>query len=221
MCIEAAITQSCGLPFGDDPVCVEPDVRSFKIRLNDSRRWVNDASRAAGMFDLGIAQLGSRGLVDPRAFRNQMQEQTNRQLIPALFREIFTANTATHKRCRAAADRCENEGTTEASLGARYAASDAAYNAYAATAAYAAAANANAAYAATYAADAATYAANAATYAANANATDANAAAYAAAAAASAVGEKYLILSASICLRVLRELGSPGCAVLDQIKASQ
>src|SRR5882762_3359604 len=64
MCIEAAICAALDLPHGDDPQCVEPAVRAYKIALNDAPYWVSPASRAKGLRDLGIAQIGSRGVVD-------------------------------------------------------------------------------------------------------------------------------------------------------------
>jgi hypothetical protein len=136
MCIEAAICAALDLPHGDDPACVDPVVRQFKIRLND-KAWSSPQARAAGLRDLGIAQLGSKGTIDGRVFATKLAEQLIRVLIPTLFREVFPTNA----KCLAAADRCEREGTQEAAREARssaYAAYAAAYAAYAA--AYAAAA---------------------------------------------------------------------------------
>jgi hypothetical protein len=135
MCIEAAICYALDLPHGDEPDCVTPEVRSYKIWLNDAP-WSSPEARAAGLRDLGIAQIGSKGVVDGRAFTTALAEQTIRVLIPMLFREVFTQDTVAHQRCRDAADRCEREGTRAAA-----AAAAAAY----AAAAYAAAAYANAA----------------------------------------------------------------------------
>jgi hypothetical protein len=189
VCIEAAVCEALGLPHGDDPGCVANSVRSFKIRLNDSR-WSSEKARAAGLRDLGLAQLGSKGVVDDTEFMSRAAEKTIQVLIPKVFKLVFPTNQA----CLIAAARCAEEGTKEAAYAAAYAA----YAAYAA--AYAADA-ANAAYAAAYAADAA----DAAAYAADA-------AAYAADAADAA--DEYLILSAKIGLEVLRELNSPGIALL-------
>jgi type VI protein secretion system component VasK len=206
MCIEAAICYALDLPHGDEPDCVTPEVRSYKIWLNDAP-WSSPEARAAGLRDLGIAQIGSKGVVDGRAFTTALAEQTIRVLIPMLFREVFTQDTVAHQRCRDAADRCEREGTRAAAA--------------AAAAAYAAAAYAAAAYAAAAAAapaDAAAAAYAAAAYAAAAYAAAAAAAAYAAADAArratraSRDPDRYLKLSASLALAVLRDLNSPGCA---------
>jgi hypothetical protein len=229
MCIEAAITQALGLPFGDEPTCVEPAVRQYKIVINDSRRWKSPQSRAEALRDIGIAQIGSRGVVDGKEFARRLTEKTIRVLIPTLFRGIKVL--ADDPACMAAVDECEKDGTKIAVEKARDAARKRAYAAYAADAAadaytaavtaaaaadYAAAAAVTTAAAADYAAaaayaDAATAAA-AADYAA---ATAAAAADYAAAAAAAAdAGEKYLRLSISLALETLRELKSPGCAWL-------
>src|SRR6266850_2480719 len=89
VCIEAAICETLGLPHGDDPGCVSDAVRSFKIALNDSR-WSSDAARAKGLRALGIAQLGSKGVVNDVEFSKRLSEKAIRVLIPKLFRQIFT-----------------------------------------------------------------------------------------------------------------------------------
>lgn len=222
MCIEAVICAALDLPHGDNPAdCVDQPVRAFKITLNDSSNWQSPESRAAGLRDLGIAQLGSKGVVNSKAFSKRLAEKTIRILIPRLFREVFPDNTA----CLAAADLCESEGSATAAS----AAADASYKAYkssscstcsssaahaAAAAAYAAAdaaaeaahAAANPVHSASGAASGA--AAHAAAYAANA----AYAAAQAAQAAnAAAEAESFLRLGASLALETLQELRSPGC----------
>jgi hypothetical protein len=201
VCIEAAICQVMGFDHGDDPGCVAPTVRIFKIRLNDSR-WSSPTARAKGLRDLGLAQLGSLGTIDEGEFVKRLAERTIRVFIPMLFRDLFPDN----KELMAAAERCEKEGTREAAREAqkaaasKYAAADAAYDAAAYdAAAYAAAADAY---------DAAAYAAYAAAAAADA------AAAAAAAYAAAPKGDKYLELSAKLALDILRELQSPGVQLL-------
>lgn len=76
MCVEAAICAVLGLPHGDNPPCVASAVRTYKIRLNDSSRWQSARSRAAGLRDLGIAQLGSAGVVDNQAFAQLLALRT-------------------------------------------------------------------------------------------------------------------------------------------------
>src|SRR5580692_9706788 len=113
VCIEAAICQVMNLPHSDDPGCVAAAVRSYKITLNDSP-WSSPAARAKGLHDLGLAQLGSKGVVDDREFATRMAEKTIRVLIPKLFRSIFPKDQA----CLDAALRCEREGTKTAAWAA-------------------------------------------------------------------------------------------------------
>ena len=175
MCIEAAICAAMDLPHGDEPDCVAKSVRSYKITLNDSS-WSSAAARARGLRNLGIAQIGSRGVVDDQEFAKRLAEQTIRELIPTLFREVFPDR----QECLDAADRCASEGTT--------ASADSADRADRAASA------ASAAWA-----DRAAWAADRADRAAG----------------AAGAADKYLLLSASLALEVLRELNSPGCEWLE------
>ncbi len=189
MCIEEAICLAMGEPFSDRPTCVDSAVREYSMRLNDSK-WSSAEARAAGMRDLAIAQLGSNGVVSAPAFMVRLAELTIRELLPALFRSLPNATPA----MLAAADRGEAEGTATAAIAAAIAAAQ-----------YAAA-----------------YAANSAQYTAAANSAYAAAATDAAAAAAASVarsyvaygGDRFLLLSASLAVRVLRELKSPGAELL-------
>ena len=208
MCIEAAICTVLGLPHGDDPGCVSDAVRAYKICLNDSQ-WSSAAARAAGLRDLGLAQLGSRGVCHDARFSIRLTELTIRELLPSILRSLPTATPQT----LAAAERCEVEGTQSAASAANaaaYAAYAAAYADRAARAAYAAADAA--AYAANAARCAAYAATNASAYAANVAADAANAAN--AGGAGGGVGDRFLLQSAALALRVLRELGSPGIELL-------
>jgi hypothetical protein len=193
MCIEAAICHTLGLPHNDDPQCVAESVRCFKIALNDSN-WSSPQARAKGLRDLGLAQLGSKGIVSDKDFVTILSRKVIQVLIPKLFRQIFT-----NQECLDVANRCETEGTSTAAIAAANAAS-------AASAAY------SAAIAAAY--SAAIAAANAASYASYATAYAAYAAASAAASAASAADEEYLILVAKLALDTLRELTSPGLSLV-------
>ena len=127
VCIEAAICQVLGLPHGDDPQCVAPAVRAFKIALND-KHWSSPQARAKGLRDLGLAQLGSIDTINSAQFAKRLSEQTIRILIPTLFREIFPNNSELLMH----ADRCEREGTCTADFAAAAAAAayanDAAYS---------------------------------------------------------------------------------------------
>src|SRR6266850_1153857 len=71
VCIEAAICETLGLEHGDDPKCVAESVRAYKIKLNDSN-WSSPKARAAGLRDLGLAQLGSKGVVKDSDFASLM-----------------------------------------------------------------------------------------------------------------------------------------------------
>jgi hypothetical protein len=213
VCIEAAICMAMGLPFGDDPTCVDPAVRVFKIALNDAA-WSSPRARAKGLRDLGIAQIGSRDSVDGAEFSRRLAEGTIRILIPHLFISIL----AEYPDCLMAAERCAMEGTAAAALAAAEAAAcaTAAWAWEAARAAGAAAAAAEAVAAeTTWAADGA--AAGAATWAARAAgaAGAARAARAGAWEAAQAARDLYLNMSATIALGVLRELKSPGCEWLE------
>jgi hypothetical protein len=200
MCIEAAICTVLGLPHGDDPGCVARSVRSFKIALND-KRWSSPEARAAGLRDLGLAQLGSLGVVNDKEFVTRLVKKEIQVLLPKMIRGMYPADT----ELLALALDCESHGTRTSAVALR----DILYERRAA--AYAAAA--------ADAADAYAYAAAAA------DAADAYAYAYAYAAAAAdeadayAKRDEYLNLAASIALDVLRELSSPGVQLLDRMEA--
>jgi hypothetical protein len=229
MCIEAAICAALDLPHGDDPNCVSAAVRSYKIRLNDAN-WSSPEARAKGLRDLGIAQIGSKGVVDDQAFATKLAEKTIRVLIPALFREVFADNP----ECLAAANRCESEGTRPSAAAAAARAAAALVRAHItdglALAAAMAAEAARAAAAAARETDGVGLAPRAAgdkyLILSAGLALGVGLAAAAAEAARAAVlaretdgvglapraaGDKYLILSAGLALDVLRELNSPGC----------
>ncbi len=236
LCIEAALCEVLGLPHGDDPGCVALSVRRYKIALNDCS-WTSPATRAAGLRQLGLAQLGSLGVVSDVAFSTRLAEKTIKVLIPELFRDVFPRNPA----ALAAAQKCEQDGSA-AAASAAYAAARAARaeaaaagaawsaEAAAARAAAQAAGAAEAAWAAAEAAWAAEAAADwsawsAAEAAARAAARAAAKAAWSAGSAAEAAwsagedsgsawaagSDKYLVMSAALALEVLQELKSPGC----------
>jgi hypothetical protein len=114
MCIEAAIACAMDLPFNDEPTCVEPAVRAFKIALNDSSRWSSPEVRAKALRNIGIAQIGSAVVVDGNEFAKRLAEKTIRIIIPHIFNFVFKDNPA----CLAAAERCRLEGTKDAAYAA-------------------------------------------------------------------------------------------------------
>jgi hypothetical protein len=48
--------------FSDEPECVHETLRELKITLNDHGGWNSDADRAKALYDIGIAQLGTKGI---------------------------------------------------------------------------------------------------------------------------------------------------------------
>ncbi len=85
MCVEAAVCFAFGLKHGDEPPCVGPAVRAFKIALNDSG-WSSPQARAAGMRRLAVAQLGSDAL-DQTAFSQLLALRATQKLLPAAIRD--------------------------------------------------------------------------------------------------------------------------------------
>lgn len=84
MCVEAAVCYAMGLPHGDNPPCVSPAVRAFKITLNDSC-WSSHQARATGLRRLAIAQLGSSE-IDEIVFAKELVLATLRRIVPASLR---------------------------------------------------------------------------------------------------------------------------------------
>ncbi len=190
MCIEAAVCNALGLPHDDDPKCVTDAVRRYKIRLNDVG-WSSVTARANGLRKLGIAQLGSLGVVNNADFEDRLTTLHTKILVPKILRSAFPNNEA----CLDAAKECEtNPDFVSIDLAYKscqsnakkyhtYEESYAAWSVYFVKSAY----------------SVATYVANAAYNATESVGTD-----------------EYLILSADLALQVLQELGSPGCQLLKE-----
>ena len=170
MCVEAAVNYACGLPHGDNPLCVGNAVRSFKIKLNDAK-WSTNNARAIGMLKIAIAQLGSN-TINQIEFAKIVAFKTITVLMAIILRDKGYNEEATL---------CENSKTLLEAKDNIWSVKNKLY-----AAAYAYAYAADAAYAAAYAADAAAY----------------------------AYADKYLLISANICLEALIELKSPGCEFL-------
>lgn len=193
MCIEAAICASLDLPHGDEPTCVEDAVREYKITLNDAN-WSSPQARAKGLRALGIAQIGSIGVVEGKEFERRLMKATIQVLIPTLFREVFPGN----KGCLEAALLCEEEGIERVIRIAHKAAGVVAYDGdapagFAEEAAFMLTSN----------------------YGSRPDACCVASAAALASLATPATYDKYLLLSASLALQVLKDLKSPGCEWLD------
>lgn len=71
MCVQAAVTFATGEEFSDHPTCVNEDIRSLMIGLNDSH-WGSNQARAQALRHLAIAQLGSNRL-PTFVVRNELQ----------------------------------------------------------------------------------------------------------------------------------------------------
>jgi hypothetical protein len=110
MCIEAAICNVLGLAHGDNPRCVAQSVRNFKIMLNDAQ-WSTSVARAKGLHDLGLAQLGSLGVVNDLAFCRLIQERCIRAVLPKLIRL-----TISNEHVQTLADICESNPSIASAL---------------------------------------------------------------------------------------------------------
>ena len=182
VCIEAAIALAMGLPFSDAPTCVEKNIIVFKIALND-QSWSTEEARAKGLRNIGIAQIGSKDVVDGIIFQQLLTTKLIKTLIPDLFKKVFKPGSAAFNaglECskQPAVARYTAAAATNAAAVARYTAAG-----YAVAAAAGAAANAAAAAPARYTAARYTAAATAAAGAAHVARYTAAAAANAAAAA--------------------------------------
>ena len=146
MCVEAAVCYALDLPHGDDPGCVSPALRSLKIRLNDSS-WSSNQARANGLRRLGLAQLGSKDVLDEKEFVRRVVELAIRKSVPAALRAAASVHKDPKHQAalNAAAKKCESEANRSSAIEARDVARSAA------------AAAADAADAAADAADAAAY----------------------------------------------------------------
>jgi hypothetical protein len=123
MCIEAAVCAVLDLPHGDDPGCVAESVRAFKIKLNDCE-WSSPQARADGLRKLGLAQLGSKGVVNDVEFSKRLAEKVIRTAIPRVLRGLPASIQS--QELKDAADRCEKEGTESAAESAAWSAESAA-----------------------------------------------------------------------------------------------
>lgn len=83
MCVEAAVAYASGEPHSDKPKCVDSNLRSYKIQLNDESGWNSAASRAAGLRRIAIAQLGSNGAFDNKMFLKLLLDPINAQTLAA------------------------------------------------------------------------------------------------------------------------------------------
>ena len=74
MCVEAAVCFALGEKHGDEPTCVSPVLRAFKIGLNDAE-WSSPHARSVGLRRLALAQLGSNIDFDGVDFAKRQLQQ--------------------------------------------------------------------------------------------------------------------------------------------------
>jgi hypothetical protein len=230
MCVEAAVCYALGLPHSDNPPCVSPAVRAFKITLNDSR-WSSNETRAKGLRRIAIAQLGSNS-IDEVLFVKELARLTIKIIVPIALRAAAKLHSQqNHKEAlenvALICERDEDKAAAEAAADAAADAADAAADAAAQTADYAARAAARAAAEAACAADTAADAtADAACAAACASQSAAAAAAYAAQSAVDAAqatvdatdaADEVLCATADAGVSALQLCESPGCQWLDLV----
>lgn len=86
MCVEAAVCYALGLPHSDEPPCVGQSVRNMKIELND-QAWESNKSRAQGLREVAIAQLGSDTLN-----QDKFCDKVNTLLGERLFKMAYEAD---------------------------------------------------------------------------------------------------------------------------------
>ncbi len=188
MCVEAALCAALGLPHGDDPPCVSEAVRAFKIALNDSV-WSSATARAKGLRNLGIAQLGSKGVVGNQEFSKRLAIATVSQLLPIVLTDFWKTEESKYH-----ADACSKVTILKEARSAAEAAAEAARPAQ------------NAGWDVAWTARSAAGAARIVTKVA------VSSAAWAARSVAMLPTDKYLLLSAEIALKILVDLKSPGAA---------
>ncbi|HEY9684725.1 MAG TPA: hypothetical protein V6C86_24320 [Oculatellaceae cyanobacterium] len=142
MCVEAAVCYALGEPHSDQPSCVAPEVRSFKIKLNDSN-WSSNEARAKGLRRIAIAQLGTKEPpFDALEFSKRVTFLAVTKWTPKALRSAakIAISEEEKQKLLAAAKKCEKLGANATLEELKNAAANAAY------AAYAAANAANAAY---------------------------------------------------------------------------
>jgi hypothetical protein len=200
MCVEAAVCYAMGLPHSDEPPCVSDAVRAAKIQLNDSK-WSSDRARGAGMLAVAVGQLGSKGVVDDLKFSEMFLWRVVREIVCPMFEKIGLPEYAEAMRS------ADTLGSLERSA---YAAEAAA----AAEAADGVGEAANVVYAASVTANVVSYAAAEA-----ADGVGEDGAFYAVNAGAYAADDETLTQTTGILMDCLRECGSPGVALWDQLVA--
>ena len=87
ICVQAAVCEALGMRHDDAPRCVEPAIRRFLIALNDAD-WSSKETRARWLNRIGIAQLGSLGVVDGAEFLKALTLRMVKEIVQDLFKRI-------------------------------------------------------------------------------------------------------------------------------------
>lgn len=119
MGVEATACYALGLPHSADPGCIEHCLRHLVGGLNDCD-WSSPQARARGLRRLGVAQLGTQGVLNTKAFSALVVRLTlphvskGLRAVASIFRTL-----SHHDALSAAADRCERESTLLSYIGAQ------------------------------------------------------------------------------------------------------
>jgi len=113
MCVEAAVCYAMGLPHGDKPTCVSGSVRHLKVHLNDTIGWVCNESRAHGLREIAIAQLGSAGAVDDRLFINAFLQRVIKYVVPHVLLHIIDLAPELKNNIQDLSLSCAQQGSIE------------------------------------------------------------------------------------------------------------
>lgn len=90
MCVEAAVCKALGEEHSDRPSCVTEEVAQFKVRLNDCM-WVDEKSRAAGLREIAVCQLGSKD-IDVAAYAALVVTKTLKDVLFPLLADHSTGD---------------------------------------------------------------------------------------------------------------------------------
>ena len=82
-----------GCEFSDGPTCVDSDLRSFKINLNDDLNFSSNKDRASALRRIAVAQLGTAKKFDLQQFLEDVQVGIDKLLKPTVFKLPITTIT--------------------------------------------------------------------------------------------------------------------------------
>ncbi len=113
MCVEAAVCFALGLPHGDEPDCVDANLRDLKIALNDCS-WSSPYARAEGLRRLAVIQLGSVGCVPYGRFSKMVTELVVKATVARAIRAAASHALKHARVLRKAAKLCQKTGSLKA-----------------------------------------------------------------------------------------------------------